>query len=90
MAPNDMVVLIGIEVGSTAWIGGLRIGAIGTIIKPCNFLYCMRYDWEVQFKGYSLLCMCPSSFLRKIDPPEAADGWKYCVFKPKVKELETI
>lgn len=89
MKPGDMVVLVDIDETSSSYEIGLRKGAIGTIIRPYsgNWSNC---DWDVDFSPISSQIGAPSRHLRKIDPPEAADGWKHCVFKPKVKELETI
>jgi hypothetical protein len=88
---GDMVILIEVDPLSTGYnVYGVRKGDIGTIIERSDNLFC---DWQVHLpnsKNPGFPCHCPENFLRKIDPPEAADGWKYCVFKPKVKELETI
>lgn len=83
---GDMVVLIRISPRSTGYAVGVREGDIGTIVARSQF---QGYDWQVQFaKDEGGPCHCDAIALRKIDPPEAADGWKYCVYQPK--ELEIV
>lgn len=82
MQVSDMVLLIGIHPNSTGYALGIRKGDIGTIIAPSNMG--PPYHWEVSFaKTPGNPCHCDEPNLRKIDPPEAADGWKYCTWKPE-------
>lgn len=85
MQIGDMVLLVGIQEESPAYKCGLRKGAIGTVIGHDPFASC-PFDVTYPDGVFS----SPPYHLRKIDPPEAADGWKYCVYQPKVKELETV
>jgi hypothetical protein len=79
-----MVVLIDIVEDSSAYEAGLRKGDIGTITLDW---YTSSARYGVAFQKFGAMAGCPPYHLRKIDPPQAADGWKHCVWKPKVKEL---
>ena len=80
---GDMVVLIRVEENSSGYRRGLRVGEVGTVKEKCDGA-CGYLDCSVLVEFQLVaLCHCPLTHLRKIDPPEAADGWKYCVFVPK-------
>lgn len=85
MQVGDMVLLVGIDENSPAHQKGLRKGAIGTVMGIDSPLSWCPYNVSYPSGIFS----SPIHHIRKIGPPEAADGWKYCVFQPKVKELET-
>jgi hypothetical protein len=92
---GDMVLLVKIDVGSTAWSSGIRTGMIGTVVRPS---YLKIYHWIVDFPILEAV-HATTDYLRKIEPPEASQFypsvWVPNVMKPtlitpeEVKEWES-
>jgi hypothetical protein len=74
---GDMVLLINIMEESSAYGLGVRKGMIGVVTRRSHYHI---YNWIVDFPILASV-HCTTSYLRKIDPPEAG-RWDYCVWKP--------